>query len=126
MGGILLTLLFSTGITLMGYILGSFFGERAFCTQISCILVLPTAILGGYTWPVLAMPTAVQYLVKAIPFTYYGEAVRCLCLKPMEFRHVMPDIEFMAGFVVVELMVLALVKYGKNKRMGGSEECLMN
>ncbi len=125
MGGLLLTFLFSTAITLMGYVLGSFFDDRAFCTQISCILVLPTAILGGYTWPVLAMPTVVQYLVKVIPFTYYGEAVRNLCLKPMEFRHILPEIFFMVGFVIVELVALALVKRSKNAVRGDHEICQM-
>lgn len=126
LGGVLLTLLFSVGITLMGYILGSIFEDRAFCTQISCILVLPTAILGGYTWPVLGMPAAVQYLVKAIPFTYYGEAARSLCLKPMEFRHVMPDIGFMARFIFIEIILFVFVKYIKNKKVGDEAQCQMN
>ena len=124
-GGIMLTMLFSTGITLMGYIIGSFFGERAFCTQISCILVLPTAILGGYTWPVLAMPEYIQHMVKLIPFTYYGEAVRNLCLKPLELRHLMPDMKFMVIFIVVEIIIFALVKNRKDKKRE-NEKCLMN
>ncbi len=125
MGGLLLTFLFSMAITLMGYVLGSFFDDRAFCTQISCILVLPTAILGGYTWPVLAMPTVVQYIVKVIPFTYYGEAVRNLCLKPIEFRHILPEMFFMLGFILVELIGLALVKHRKNGMRGDHEICQM-
>jgi ABC-2 type transport system permease protein len=115
LGGMVLTLLFSFSITLMGYLLGSFFGERAFCTQISCILVLPTAILGGYTWPVLAMPVWIQWLVKAIPFTYYGEALRNLTLKPLAFRHLLPDMGFMIGFILFEVGALLTIKRLKRK-----------
>lgn len=115
-GGILLTLLFSICITLLGYIMGSFFNERTFCTQISCILVLPTAILGGYTWPVLAMPSAMQLLAKAIPFTYYGDAIRNLCLKPIQINHLLPDFIAIACFLVIEIITLYVIKrVGDNK-----------
>lgn len=114
-GGVMLTLLFSLAITLMGYLLGSFFGERAFCTQISCILVLPTAILGGYTWPVLGMPVWIQWFVKAIPFTYYGEALRNLILKPLAFKHLLPDMGFMALFILIEAVALLGVKRLRSK-----------
>jgi len=121
LGGTVLTLLFSLCITLMGYLLGSFFGERAFCTQISCILVLPTAILGGYTWPVLAMPIWIQWVVKAIPFTYYGEAIRNLTLKPLAFGHLLPDMGFMAGFILLEVGALFMMKRLNQKKRGVEE-----
>jgi ABC-type multidrug transport system, permease component len=117
LGGILLTLLFSFSISLMGYIMGSFFDERTFCTQISSILVLPTAIFGGYTWPVLAMPTAMQYLAKAIPFTYYGEAIRSLCLKPMQLHHLLTAFIAISCFTFIELAVLYLIKHIKDKKL---------
>lgn len=118
-GGILITLMFSFAITLMGYIFGSFFEERAFCTQISCIMVLPTAILGGYTWPVLAMPEWSQIFVKMIPFTYYGEVVRNLCLKPIEAKHMYEDFIFFILFILAEILILILVlKIKKNNRKG--------
>ncbi|MBR0599380.1 ABC transporter permease [Sinanaerobacter chloroacetimidivorans] len=116
-GGILLTLLFSICITLLGYMMGSFFDERTFCTQISCILVLPTAILGGYTWPVLAMPAAMQYLAKAIPFTYYSESIRNLCLKPMRMNHLLPDFIAMSVFLLAGIITLYLIKTVRDKKL---------
>lgn len=108
-GGIVLTLLFSYSITLLGYTMGSFFEERTFCTQISCILVLPTAILGGYTWPVLAMPPVMQALAKILPFTYYGEGIRNLCLKPIEMEHLKGSFLAMLLFIAVFLFGLYFV-----------------
>ena len=115
-GGILLTWLFSICITMMGYLMGSFFEERTFCTQISCILVLPTAILGGYTWPVLAMPLSMRLLAKAIPFTYYSNAIRNLCLKPVELRHLIPDFTAIFCFFVIEILALYLIKRFRGKK----------
>ena len=115
-GGILLTFLFSMCITLLGYIMGSFFDERTFCTQISCILVLPTAILGGYTWPVLAMPQSMQLLAKVIPFTYYSNSIRNLCLKPVQMYHLAPDFKAMLVFMGSGLIVLYLIKLVKGRK----------
>jgi ABC-type multidrug transport system, permease component len=120
-GGILLTWLFSVCITLLGYIMGSFFEERTFCTQISCILVLPTAILGGYTWPVLAMPHSMQVLAKMIPFTYYSNSIRNLCLKPVRIEHLLPDFIAMLGFFAVGVIVLYVIKAVKSKKMKNEE-----
>jgi len=124
LGGILLTELFSLCITLLGYIMGSFFEERTFCTQISCILVLPTAILGGYTWPVLAMPASMQLVAKAIPFTYYGNAIRNLCLKPIKISHLISDFTAMACFFVIGMAILFLIKLVKDKKIMSEEESI--
>lgn len=117
LGGILLTLLFSICITQLGYIMGSFFDERTFCTQISCILVLPTAILGGYTWPVLAMPASMQLLAKTIPFTYYGDAIRNLCLKPVGLHHLAIDFIAIGCFLLAEIIILYAIKYVRDRKL---------
>ncbi len=66
-GGVILTFLFSTVITGMGYLVGSVITDRTLASQISAVVVLPTTILGGYTWPMLAMPAFFQQLVKYFP-----------------------------------------------------------
>ncbi len=109
-GGIAVTLLFSGVILMIGYIVGSVVAERTLASQISAVIVLPTTILGGYTWPVLAMPEFFQQLAKIIPFYYYGDAVRDLCLKQLEFHHVLPDIAAMCAFAAAELGLLYLIK----------------
>jgi ABC-2 type transport system permease protein len=120
-GGVLLTWLFSVTVTSLGYVMGSFFEERTFCTQISVILVLPTAILGGYTWPVLAMPTSMQLLAKVIPFTYYGNAIRNLCLKPMQIDHLQTDFTAILCFFAAEIVILYLIKRFKDKKLTETE-----
>lgn len=110
LGGLLLTILFSICITTLGYTIGSFFSDRTFATQVSCILVLPTTILGGYTWPVLGMPLAFQELSKVIPFTYYGQSIRELCLRQMEFHQLIPEMLAMVGFTLFGAFVLLVIK----------------
>lgn len=109
-GGIVITMLFSVVILSIGYLVGSVIADRTLATQISAVLVLPTTILGGYTWPALAMPAFFQHLAKIIPFYYYGDAIRNLCLKQLEIQHLMPDIAAMGTFIAVELGLLYLIK----------------
>jgi len=110
LGGIVVTILFSVVIFTIGYLVGSVITDRTLATQISAVLVLPTTILGGYTWPALAMPAFFQQLAKIIPFYYYGDAVRNICLKQLEFHHVMPDVVALCIFAAVELGLLYLIK----------------
>ena len=110
LGGILLTYLYATAILLIGYIVGSVIPDRTFASQVSAVVVLPTTILGGYTWPALAMPVFFQKLAKIIPFYYYGNEIRSLCMGPLEFHHVLPDMGIMCIFILVEMGLLLLIR----------------
>ncbi len=118
-GFVLFTFLYSLTIVGLGYCIGSLFPDRAFCSQASCILVLPTTILGGYTWPVLAMPPAIQAVANCLPFTYYGDIARNVFFKPIEFHHMADEMFFMVKFFVIELIILALLKLWKQGVRGG-------
>jgi ABC-2 type transport system permease protein len=109
-GGALLTFLYSAAVLTAGYLVGSVIPDRTFASQIAAIIVLPTTILGGYTWPVIAMPSFFQQLAKIIPFYYYGTELRSLCLAPLKFQHLLPPIGVMCVFIAVETGLLYLVK----------------
>lgn len=109
-GGIVITLLFSISVLFLGYLAGSVISDRTLASQISAVLVLPTTILGGYTWPVLAMPVFFRHFAKIIPFYYYGDAVRNLCLKPLAFQHLIPAIAALCVLCAVETALLYFIK----------------
>lgn len=108
-GGLLLLLLYTLVITLMGYLVGLLVPDKLFATQLAAMLVLPTSVLGGYSYPLTAMPAAYQTLAKFLPYTYMGSDLRALCLKNMQFGHVLPHIGVMLMFAAVLLLLLALV-----------------
>lgn len=110
MGGFTITFLFSAVILTLGYLVGSVVTDRTLASQISAVIVLPTTILGGYTWPALAMPAFFQQFAKLLPYYYYGETVRDLCLKRLEFHHLLPDIQALCVFAAVEVGLLYLIK----------------
>ena len=110
LGGVLLLAVYALTITTMGYIVGSVVSERTFAVQLAAILVLPTSVLGGYTYPLTAMPAAYQSIAKLLPYTYLGSDIRSLCLKPMALQHVMPHISFLALYALVEILLLLGIK----------------
>lgn len=110
LGGVLLLAVYSLTITAMGYIVGSVVPERTFAVQLAAILVLPTSVLGGYTYPLTAMPAVYQSIAKLLPYTYLGSDIRSLCLKPMALQHVMPHISFLALYALVEILLLLGIK----------------
>ncbi|MCR5482107.1 MAG: ABC transporter permease [Clostridia bacterium] len=124
-GFVIFTFLYSLTIVGLGYCIGSIFPDRAFCSQASCILVLPTTILGGYTWPLIAMPPAIQAVARCLPFTYYGDTVRNVFFKPLQFHHMADEMFFMVKFFVIELVLLALIKLWK-QGLHGSRVTALN
>lgn len=120
-GGVLLIMAYSLTITTLGYIIGTIMADRMMSVQISAVMVLPTSILGGYTYPVTAMPDFFQKLSVWLPYTYLGNDVRSLCLKEMKIEHIMPHIIFLVKYAAAELVILAAVKLIRDIFRGISE-----
>lgn len=107
--GLLFTFLFATAMTTFGYLMGQLVPDRVFATQLTCVLVLPTSILGGYTFPLMAMPYPLQALGKIVPLAYYGDGIRKLCLAEIDFRYFLADFRALLTIIASLLVILAAV-----------------
>ncbi|MFV0517908.1 MAG: ABC transporter permease [Aminipila sp.] len=114
LGGLILTFMFAMSILAMGYIVGNIIPDRTFAIQLAAILVLPTSVLGGYTYPVLGMPEGFQILAKGIPFHYYSNWIRNLSLKELEIHHLAGPLKFFLVYILVELLIIFAVMVFKN------------
>lgn len=118
---LLLTLQFSTCMAAFGYLFGKAIPDKILSTQIACLFVLPAAILGGYTFPLMAMPAFFQRLRMAIPLSYYGEDLRNLALKDIGVAYLASDMLYFLIFLCVELAVIygitAVGNYGERRRV---------
>ncbi len=116
LGGYVLLLLYVVSISGFGYLIGAVVPDRVFAIQIAAVLVLPTTLLCGYTYPIYGMPAGYVFLAKTIPFYHYGNVVRNWILKPVEFRHLLPDIEFFLIYIAVEFVLLIGVYLWQNRK----------
>ena len=121
LGGLFTALLFTFCMTTFGYLMGTIIPDRVLSTQIACVLVLPTSLLAGYTFPLLAMPPFFQLIGKAMAFSWYGDVIRNLTLMELQFHHLIPAIEAMTIIFAVELALTYFVK--KLREAKGKRVC---
>lgn len=126
-GGLLLTLIYTACITCFGYIVGMLIPDRTLAIQISAVLVLPTSLFGGYTYPIYGMPDIFKVFAKGLPFYYYGRDIRNLCLKQLQIHHLAESFGFFAVYLVTELLIIAglfMLREALGKRKAKAEVTL--
>lgn len=125
----ILTFIYSIGTVSYGMLVRIIIPEKILAIQIGALSVLPTSIIAGFTYPLLAMPTFFQEVSKFLPFVNYAEAIRDLCVKDISFNYVMAEARWLSRFLiytwVASLIIFIckkLIKKGyydfKNKHKG--------
>ncbi|MTK12424.1 MAG: ABC transporter permease [Clostridiaceae bacterium] len=99
-GAIILTILYCIGLVNYGVLIRLILPEKILALQVASIPVLFTTILAGFTFPLLAMPSYFQEIAKFLPFLYYGETIRDLCLKNIGIEYILPQINWLFKFVL--------------------------
>ena len=114
LAGVLLVVSYSYCITCTGYIVGSIIPDRILSVQIAAILVLPTSILAGYSYPLTAMPEIMQKVAQFLPFTYLSMDLRALCLKDMGVEHIADDLQVLFTYAAIGILIIFAIKLIKN------------
>ncbi|MBN2899590.1 MAG: ABC transporter permease [Clostridia bacterium] len=81
LGLILLTFAFCNAVVALSMFLSTIIKNKVFATQVVAVFFIPSSIIGGYTWPLVAMPLPIQKLATIMPFTYYGDFLRSWLLE---------------------------------------------
>lgn len=118
-GAIILTILYSVGLVNYGVLVRLILPEKIAALQVASISIIPTTILAGFTFPLIGMPEFFQSFSRYLPFLYYGEAIRDLCLKDLSFNYVLPQINWLFKFAlwmwIASLGVFMLKKFIKKE-----------
>lgn len=99
-GAAILTALYCIGIVNYGVLVRLILPEKVAALQVAAISILPTTILAGFTFPLIAMPTYLQDFSKYLPFLYYGETMRDLCLQNIGIEYLLAQINWLIKFVL--------------------------
>ena len=67
---------------------------------ISIFVLIPSILLSGFIFPVEAMPSYIQPVAYAIPFTYFVEIIRGILLKGNTFLELLPQFLALVSFTV--------------------------
>jgi hypothetical protein len=106
-----LTFLYASSIVLIGFIVGSIVPDRVFALQLSAVVVLPTSVMGGFTYPIYGMPTFFAKLAKLLPFHYYAQDLRHLYLGDMGIKNLMGTFAYFYKFIAVEILIATLLHF---------------
>lgn len=113
LGGLLLSFIYSTAMVSFGMLFMNVIPNKLLATQIAAICVLPTSVLGGYTFPLMAMPEFFQNLGSLLPYVHFAEPIRDLILKDISISYIMKDILWMIRFLIIIWLGNAVAFFGK-------------
>jgi len=75
--------------------------RQMFSMTITAVFIIPSTVLGGYTWPVLSMPYIYQQYAKILPFYHFADNYRDMLLKGISINNIQKDIIWFALFTAV-------------------------
>lgn len=106
------TAIFVIAVSMLGVCLSILFKDSLRATQILMLMAAPAFIIGGYSWPLQAMPAGVQWLAGAIPLTPFLEAHKMMLFQKASFADVLPNIyTLLLQILVYGILSFLLVKY---------------
>jgi len=95
------TLVFSS----LGYLVAAFVKTEEGAIPILNVITFPMMFLSGTFFDVTNMPSYMAPIVKALPLTYLGDALRQIMVDGIPLYPMTTDIAVMAGWVVVTLAI---------------------
>jgi len=104
---------FTTGLFIMatsflGVFISALLPSALKATQVLMLLATPAFIIGGYSWPLEAMPVGVQWLASILPLTPFLNAHKVMLFQHGSLSDVLPAIQHL-GILVLTYGLLALV-----------------
>ena len=73
-------------------------------------IIIPSILLSGFIFPLVAIPEMVRPISYVIPFTYFVEIIRGLLIKQTQLSDLLPAFLALLGFVLL-FVVSSIVKF---------------
>lgn len=101
MAVICLSFLMSMAVSTFGAMISVWIRNTAFASLVVAVLFVPSTAMGGYTWPIMAMPKIYQIYGATMPFAHYSTALRQLCLKGIPFYTLLADFRWFFCYILI-------------------------
>lgn len=104
----IITGFFVVAVTLLGTAVSMLVPNALKATQILMIIASPSFIMGGYTWPMEAMPQGIQFFASIIPLTPFLDAFKVLLIEGGTLADCAKDLSVM-GIQIAVYGVLSIL-----------------
>ena len=95
-----LALVYVAGFIAMGLAISTVSQTQQQAIFISIFILIPSILLSGFIFPIEAMPSYIQPLAYAIPFTYFVKIIRGILLKGNDLMTLAPYYVALLGFAL--------------------------
>ena len=85
----------------LGTALGTFVKTESQASNLSILLGMGMALLGGCWWPLELFPTALQSIVRVLPTTWAMRALTDITMRGQGLADILPAVGVLLGFAVV-------------------------
>jgi ABC-2 type transport system permease protein len=107
---------FVVAVSLLGTAVSMLIPNALKATQILMIIASPSFIMGGYTWPMEAMPLGVQYFASIIPLTPFLNAFKILLIEGGDLADCAKDLSTLGiQIAVYGLLSIILIRWRMHK-----------
>ena len=94
----LLAVVYLAALISMGIAISTVSQTQQQAIFISIFVLIPSMLLSGFIFPIEAMPSWIQPVAYAIPFTYFIDIIRGILLRANSFSEIIPEFLALAGF----------------------------
>ncbi|WP_292009342.1 ABC transporter permease [Chryseobacterium sp.] len=101
----ILTAVFVGSVSFMGVFVSILVPDALKATQILMVIASPAFIISGYTWPLNAMPAAVQFIANIIPLTPFLKAFKILLIQKGSVELTFPYLKHLGILLLVYLIL---------------------
>ncbi|WP_343747161.1 ABC transporter permease [Fluviicola sp.] len=113
---VIITGFFVVAVSLLGTVVSMLIPNALKATQILMIIASPSFIMGGYTWPMEAMPAGIQWFASIIPLTPFLNAFKTLLIEGGELADCTQSLSTMGiQIVVYGVLSILLVRWKMRK-----------
>ena len=98
---ICLSFLMALAVSTFGATISIWIRNTAFASLVVAVLFVPSTAMGGYTWPIMAMPKIYQIYGSAMPFAHYSTSLRLLYLKGIPFYTLLGDFRWFICYTLI-------------------------
>lgn len=98
---IILTAVFVGSASFLGVLISILIPDALKATQILMVIASPAFIISGFTWPLSAMPTFVQFLANIIPLTPFLQAFKILLIQKGSVELTFPYLNHLLILLIV-------------------------
>ncbi|KUY31862.1 MAG: ABC transporter permease [Flavobacteriaceae bacterium] len=128
---ILLTAFFVGSASFLGVFISILIPDALKATQILMVLASPSFIISGFTWPLSAMPAAVQFLANIIPLTPFLQAFKILLIQKGSVELTFPYLQHLIillvvygalGWIALKIKLWKMFRYIKPEEISSGEE----